>query len=83
MEYNSDHNNNTPRNDLDYFVNTLEHHNQDYDPGINDMFLNNLDPTLYAMQNPYVLTHAQMKRQVDADKFIDAQHQEIEGLQEI
>jgi hypothetical protein len=39
------------------------------------MFLNNLDPTLYAMQmqNPAVLTHAQMKLQVDANKFIDAQ----------
>jgi hypothetical protein len=30
------------------------------------MLLNNLDPTFYAMQmqNPDVLTHAQMKRQV-------------------
>jgi hypothetical protein len=39
------------------------------------MFLNNLDPTFYAMQmqNPDVLTHAQMKRQVDANKFIEAQ----------
>jgi hypothetical protein len=38
------------------------------------MFLNNLDPTFYAMQmqNPGVLTHAQMKRQVDAKKIIDA-----------
>jgi hypothetical protein len=47
--------------------------------------LNNLDPTSYAMQmqNPDVLTHAQMKRQVDVDKFIDAQHPEIEGLQGI
>jgi hypothetical protein len=48
MEYNTDRNNNTPNNDLDNFVNTLEHHNQDYDPGINDKFLNNLDPTFYA-----------------------------------
>jgi hypothetical protein len=35
------------------------------------------------MQNTDVSTHAQMKRQVDADKFVDAQHPEIEGLQEI
>jgi hypothetical protein len=49
------------------------------------MFLNNLYQTFYAMQmqNPYVLTHEPMKRQVDADEFIDAQHPEIEGLQEI
>jgi hypothetical protein len=47
------------------------------------MFLNNMDPTCYAMkmQNPDVLTHAQMKRQVDADKFVDAQHPKIEELQ--
>jgi hypothetical protein len=65
-----------PHNDIEYFVNTLDHRIQDYDPGINDMFLNNLDSTFYAMQmqEPDVLTHAQMKRQVDADKFIDAQH---------
>jgi hypothetical protein len=39
------------------------------------MFLNNLDPTLYAMQmqTPDVLTHAQMKRQVDANKSIEGQ----------
>jgi hypothetical protein len=39
------------------------------------MFLNNLDPTFYAMQmqNPNVLAHAQMKRQVDAIKFAEAQ----------
>jgi hypothetical protein len=49
MEYNNDHNNDTPNNDLEYFVNTLEDRNQDYDPGINDMFLNTLDPTFYAM----------------------------------
>jgi hypothetical protein len=49
------------------------------------MFLNNLDPTYYAMQmrNPNVLTHAQMKRQVDANTFIDAQRPEIEGLMDI
>jgi hypothetical protein len=42
MEYNTDHNNNTPNNDLEYFVNTHERHEQDHDPGINDIFLNNL-----------------------------------------
>jgi hypothetical protein len=63
-------------------VNTLQRSNEDYDPGINDMFLNNLDPKFYAMQmqNPNVLTHAQMKRQVDANKLIEAQIPEIEGL---
>jgi hypothetical protein len=66
-------------------VNTLQQHNEDFDPGINDMFLNNLDPTFYAMQmqNPNVLTHAQMKRQVDANKFIEAQRPETEGLMDI
>jgi hypothetical protein len=66
-------------------VNTLQQHNEDFDPGINDMFLNYLYPTLYAMQmqNPDVLTHAQMKRQVDANKFIEAQIPEIEGLMDI
>jgi hypothetical protein len=49
------------------------------------MFLNNLDPTFYAMQmqNPDVLKHAQMKRQVDANKLIEAQRPEIEGLMDI
>jgi hypothetical protein len=49
------------------------------------MFLNNLDPTFYAMQmqNPDVLTHAQMKRQVDANKFFEAQRPEIDGLMDI
>jgi hypothetical protein len=49
------------------------------------MFLNNLDPTFYAMQmqNSDVLTHAQMKLQVDAHKFIEAQRPEIEGLMDI
>jgi hypothetical protein len=63
-------------------VNTLQWINEDYDPGINGMFLNNLDPTFYAMQmqKPDVLTHAQMKRQVDANKFIKAHRPEIEGL---
>jgi hypothetical protein len=85
MEYNTGRSNNTPNNDLEYFVNTLEHHDQDYDPGINGTFLNSLDPMFYAtrMQNPDVLTNAQTKRQVDADKFVDAQHPEIERLQEI
>jgi hypothetical protein len=66
-------------------VNTLQQHNEDFDPGINDMFLNKLDPTFYAMQmqNTHVLTRAQMKRQVDANKFIEAQQQEIEGLMDI
>jgi hypothetical protein len=64
-----------PNNELDHYVNTLQRHNEDFDPGINNMFLNNLDPTFYAMQmqNPDVLTHAQMKRQVDTHKFIEAQ----------
>jgi hypothetical protein len=86
MEYNHNDNNIPPINDLEYYVNTIEHRNDEYGPGINDiMFLNNLDPTFYAMQmqNPDVLTHAQMKRQVDADKFIGAQRPEVEGLSEI
>jgi hypothetical protein len=66
-------------------VNTLQWSNEDYDPGINDMFLNNLDPTFYAIQmpNPDVLTHTQMKRQVDAHKFTEAQRPEIKGLMDI
>jgi hypothetical protein len=74
-----------PTNELDHYVNTLQRHNEDFYPGINDMFLNNLDPTFYAtqMQNPDVLTHAQMKRQVDANKFIEAQRPEIDGLMDI
>jgi hypothetical protein len=49
------------------------------------MFLNNLEPTFYAiqMQNHDVLTHAQMKQQVDANKFIDAQKPETEVLMDI
>jgi hypothetical protein len=35
------------------------------------------------MQNPDVLTHAQMKRQVDASKFVNAQRPQIEGLIDI
>jgi hypothetical protein len=66
-------------------VNTLQRHKEEFDPGINDMFLNNLDPTFYAMQmqNSDVLTHAQMKRQVNTNKFIEAQRPEIEGLMDI
>jgi hypothetical protein len=72
-------------NELDHYVITLQRHNEDFDLGINDMFLNNLDPTFYAMQmqNHNVLTHAQMKRQVDANKIIEAQRPEIEGLMDI
>jgi hypothetical protein len=49
------------------------------------MFLNNLDPTFYVTQkqNHDVLTHAQMKRQVDANKFIEAQRPEIDDLMDI
>jgi hypothetical protein len=77
--------NTEPTNECDHYVNTLQIHNEDFDPGISDMFLNNLDPTFYAiqMQNPDVLTHAQMKRQVDANKFVEAQRPEIDGLMDI
>jgi hypothetical protein len=83
MEYSTPHH--APHNELDHFVNTLQQHNEDFDPGINNMFLDSLDPTFYAMQmqNTDVLTHAQMKRQVDAHKFIDAQRPEISGLMDI
>jgi hypothetical protein len=66
-------------------VNILQRHTEDFDPGINGMFLNNMDPKFYAMkmQNPDVLIHAQMKRQVDANKFIEAQRPEIECLMDI
>jgi hypothetical protein len=49
------------------------------------MFLNNLAPTFYAMhmQNTDVLTPAQMKRQVDANKSVEAQRLEIDGLMDI
>jgi hypothetical protein len=72
MEYNTAQQ--EPRYELDHFVNTLQQHKEDFDPGINDIFLSNLDPTFYAMQmqNPDVLTHAQMKRQVDANKLVEA-----------
>jgi hypothetical protein len=35
------------------------------------------------MQNPDVLIHAQMKRQVDANKFVEAQRPDIDGLMDI
>jgi hypothetical protein len=78
MEYNTK--NTEPDNELDHYVNTLQRSNEYYDPGINDMFLNNLNPTFYAMQmqNPDALTHAQMKRQVDVNKLIESQRPEIE-----
>jgi hypothetical protein len=41
MEYNTPQQ--EPHNELDHFVNTLQQHNGDIDPGINDMFLNNLE----------------------------------------
>jgi hypothetical protein len=77
--------NTEPDNELYHYVNTLQWSDEDYIPGINDMFLNKLDPTFHAMQmqNPDVLTHAQMERQVDANKFIEAQRPEIEGLMNI
>jgi hypothetical protein len=57
MEYNTT--NDEPDNGIDHYVNTLQWSNEDYDPEINDMFLNNLNPTFYTMklQNPYILTH--------------------------
>jgi hypothetical protein len=70
-------------NELDHYVNTLKRHNEDFDPGINDMFLNNLDPTFLRHTNAKsrcANTHTHMKRQVDAHKFIEAQRPEIEGL---
>jgi hypothetical protein len=83
LEYNTY--NTEPTNEFDHYVNTLQKHNKDFDPGINDMFLNNLDPIFYAikMQNPDVLAHAQMKRQVDANKFVEAQRPEIDGIMDI
>jgi hypothetical protein len=85
MEYNTTNTEADNDNELDHYVNTLQWSNEDYDPGINDMFLNNLDPTFYAMQmqKPDVLTHAQMKRQVDANKYIEGQRLEIEGLRDM
>jgi hypothetical protein len=48
LEYNTYHT--EPTNEFDHYVNTLQKNNEDFDPGINNMFLNNLDPTCYAMQ---------------------------------
>jgi hypothetical protein len=74
MEYNSDLDT-PPSSELEYYINKLQHHNEDYDPGINDMFLNNLDPTLYTMQmqNPVLLTRAHMKIQGDTDNLVESQ----------
>jgi hypothetical protein len=33
--------NTEPTNEFDHYVSTLQKHNEDFDPGINDMFLNN------------------------------------------
>jgi hypothetical protein len=73
LEYNTS--STESNSELDHYVNTLQRHNEDFDPGINYMLLNNLYPTFYAMQiqNPDVLTHSQIKLQVDANKFIEAQ----------
>jgi hypothetical protein len=73
LEYNKS--STEPNDELDQYVSTLQRHNKYFDPGINDMFLNNLNPTFYAMQmqNPDVLTHTHMKRQVEANKFIESQ----------
>jgi hypothetical protein len=48
LEYNTT--STEPDNELGHYVNTLQWSNEYYDPGINDMFLNNLDPTFYAVQ---------------------------------
>jgi hypothetical protein len=83
LEYNTC--NTKPSNQFDHYVNILQKHNEDFGPGINDIFLNNLDSIFYAMQmqNPDVLTHAQMKSQVNTSRFIEAQRPEIDGLMDI
>jgi hypothetical protein len=83
LEYNTK--NTEPDNKLDHYVNSLRWSNDDYNPGINVILLNNLDPTFYAMQmqNPDMIKHSQMKIQVDASKFMEAQIPEIEGLMDI
>jgi hypothetical protein len=83
LEYNTS--STEPNNELDHYVNTLQRHNDDLDPGINGMFLNNLDPTFCAMQmqNPDVLTYAQIKQQIDANTCIEAQRPDIEALMDI
>jgi hypothetical protein len=77
--------NTEPTNQFYHNVNRLQKHNEDFEPGINDMLLNNLDPIFYAlqMQNHDVLTYAQLKRQVDTNKFVEAQRPEIDGLMDI
>jgi hypothetical protein len=62
MEYNNT--NDEPDNELDHYANTLQWSNEDCDPGINDMFLNNLDPTFYTMQmqNPGINTRTNEKK---------------------
>jgi hypothetical protein len=57
LEYNTS--STEPNSEIDHYVSTLQRHNEEFDPGINVMFLNNLDPTFYAMQmqNPGVITH--------------------------
>jgi hypothetical protein len=49
LEYNTS--STEPNNELDHYVNTLQQHNEDFNPGINDMFLNNLDPTFLCHAN--------------------------------
>jgi hypothetical protein len=74
-----------PSNQFGHYVNTLQKHNEYFYPEINDMILNNLDLTFYAMQmqNPGVVTDAQMKRQVDTNKFVEAQRPTIYGCMDI
>jgi hypothetical protein len=48
MEYNVT--DDRPDNEPDHYVNTFQCSNKDYDPGINNMFLNSLDPTCNSMQ---------------------------------
>jgi hypothetical protein len=66
-------------------VNTLQRHNEDFDQGINDMFLNNLDPTFYAMQmqNPDCTNTRTNETTGRRNKIIEAQRPEIEGLMDI
>jgi hypothetical protein len=52
LEYSTS--NTEPNNELDHYVNTLQRHNEDFNPGINYMFLNNLDPTCYAMLMSFI-----------------------------
>jgi hypothetical protein len=79
MEYNTS--STDPNSQINHYVNTLQRNNEDFHPGINDMFLNNLDPSFYAMQmqSPDVLAHAQMILQVDVNKFIEAQKPKLKA----